>query len=88
VAEDGGERIEDVRTRLGELADELADLAIEQLRLAVEQQADTGGHASAGGRSRSHGPAAEERRLTRARRAVERAAAILSSPPEGAGDDS
>jgi hypothetical protein len=56
-------RYDDLRERLSEIADELADLALERLRDAVED----------GGR----GADAEERRLTRARRAVEKAAHLL-----------
>ncbi|MGH9151135.1 MAG: hypothetical protein ACRD03_01740, partial [Acidimicrobiales bacterium] len=60
--------VEDLRDRLSGIAEELADLALERLRTAV---ADGGeGRAAAG----------EERRLTRARRAVEKAVAVLSEP--------
>lgn len=58
---------EDIRARLEAVAEELADLAYDAVR------AQAGGDASA---------AATERRLTRARRAVERAAGILAG-----GDD-
>jgi predicted ABC-type ATPase len=47
---------------------ELADLAIERLRESI----DAGGN----------GLPVDERRLTRARRAVEKAAAILAEPDE------
>ena len=56
-----------LRERLEGIAEELADLAIDRLRAAVD--GDTGA-------------AAEERRLTRARRAVEKAANLLH-PPDG-----
>jgi hypothetical protein len=59
---------QDIRARLEVIAEELADLAIERLREAI----DAGG---------SELPV-DERRLTRARRAVERAAAILAEPDD------
>jgi predicted ABC-type ATPase len=59
---------QDIRERLDAIASELADLAIERLRESI----DAGG---------SELPV-DERRLTRARRAVEKAAAILSEPDE------
>ncbi len=61
----GGD-LDHVRERLEGIADELADLAIDRLRAAVE------GNESA---------AAEERRITRARRAVEKAANLLGGGP-------
>jgi len=54
-----------VRERLEGVAEELADLALDRLRAAVDGDA---------------GAAAEERRITRARRAVEKAAHLLSEP--------
>jgi len=54
--------VDDLRERLEGIAEELADLAIDRLRAAVEGNG---------------GAAAEERRLTRARRAVEKAAGLL-----------
>ena len=56
--------MERVRERLEAIAEELADLAMDRLRQAVG--GDAGDEA-----------AAEERRLTRARRAVEKAVAVL-----------
>ena len=60
---------EELAERLAGIAEELADLAIDRLREA------------AGGLGRGEEPdpaaLAEERRLTRARRTVEKAAAIL-----------
>jgi hypothetical protein len=56
----------DLVARLEAIAEELADRAIAVLREAV----------AAGATARPE----EERRLTRARRAVEKAASILSSP--------
>ncbi len=61
---------EDVRARLESLAEELADLALDRLREASDSPED---------RDRL---VAEERRLTRARRAVEKAAALLSDRAE------
>ncbi len=64
--------VEQIRERLRAVADELADLAIERLRQAVNDD-DT---ASA---------VAAERRLTKARRAVDKAIAVLDDVdgPEG-----
>ena len=59
---------QDIRRRLDEIATELADLAMERLRESI----DAGG---------SELPV-DERRLTRARRAVEKAAAILAEPDD------
>ena len=54
--------LDHVRERLEAIAEELADLAIERLRAAVDGNEDAAG---------------EERRITRARRAVEKAAHLL-----------
>jgi hypothetical protein len=59
---------EDIRARLEQIAEELADLAIVRLRESI----DAGG---------SELPV-EERRLTRARRAVEKAVSILREPDD------
>lgn len=59
---------QDLRERLERIAEELADLAIERLRESI----DAGG---------SELPV-DERRLTRARRAVEKAASILAEPDD------
>jgi uncharacterized membrane protein YccC len=61
-----------LRQRLEDIAEELASLALERLREAARQP-DAGGRPEA---------ASEERRLTRARRAVERALAALAEPDE------
>jgi hypothetical protein len=61
---------DDIRTRLEAIAEELADLAIARLRESID----------AGGTELP----VDERRLTRARRAVEKAAAILREPDDGA----
>lgn len=57
--------VEDLRERLQAVADELADAALDRLRRAL----DDGDPGLA---------AAEERRLSRARRAVEKAVAVLA----------
>jgi len=58
--------VDHVRERLEGIAEDLADLAIDRLRAAVDGD---------------EGAAAEERRITRARRAVEKAANLLGGPP-------
>jgi predicted ABC-type ATPase len=60
---------ENLRVRLEQIAEELADLAIVRLRESV----DAGGHELP----------VDEKRITRARRAVEKAAAILREPDDG-----
>ena len=59
---------EDIRRRLEEIAEELADLAIVRLRESID----------AGGTELP----VDERRLTRARRAVEKAIAVLREPDD------
>ena len=63
---------DDIRIRLDEISEELADLAIRRLIDSID----------AGGTERP----VDERRLTRARRAVERAASILREPDDFADD--
>ena len=58
--------LDHLRERLEGIAEELADAAIDRLRAAVDGD---------------EGAAAEERRITRARRAVEKAANLLGGPP-------
>jgi hypothetical protein len=60
---------DDIRARLQTISEELADLAIERLRESID----------AGGRELP----IDERRLTRARRAVEKAIGILQEPDDG-----
>ncbi len=60
---------DDIRRRLESIAEELADLAIVRLRESI----DAGGHELP----------VDERRLTRARRAVEKAASVLREPDDG-----
>lgn len=57
---------EDIRGRLESIAEELADLALERLRESI----DAGGHELP----------VDEKRLTRARRAVEKAVNLLAEP--------
>lgn len=59
----------DLRQQLECLAEEIADLALERLREGI----DAG----------NEDAAADERRLTRARRAVEKAAHLLSGSDDG-----
>ena len=59
---------DDIRGRLEGIAEELADLAIARLRESID----------AGGQELP----VDERRLTRARRAVEKAASILREPDD------
>jgi hypothetical protein len=58
----------EIRERLLAIADELSDLAMARLRESID----------AGGQELP----VDERRLTRARRAVEKAAAILAEPDD------
>jgi exonuclease VII small subunit len=59
---------EDIRARLETIVEELADLAIVRLRESI----DAGGYELP----------VDERRLTRARRSVEKAISILSEPDD------
>ena len=59
---------DEIRSRLEAIAEELADLAIQQLRESI----DVGGDELP----------VDERRLTRARRAVEKAAYLLAEPDD------
>jgi hypothetical protein len=60
--------LDQLRGRLDAIGEDLADLALDRLRAAVEGDA---------------GAAEEERRITRARRAVEKAANLLGPPADG-----
>jgi hypothetical protein len=64
----GQERLHELRSRLEAIAEELADLG----RASLTEALDTG----------SAAPEAEERRLSRARRAVLKAAALLDNGDE------
>lgn len=68
-----GTDLDAIRDRLQSVADDLADAALERLRSAVED----------GEPAR----ALDERRLTRARRAVEKAIAVLGGLDAGEGSD-
>ena len=59
--------LDDLRARLEAISEELADLAMDRLREAIDGGDSTG--------------AAEERRLTRARRAVDKAVGLLTTRP-------
>ena len=59
---------DEIRGRLELIAEELADLAIERLRESI----DAGGHELP----------VDEKRLTRARRAVEKAVLLLQEPDD------
>jgi uncharacterized protein YheU (UPF0270 family) len=59
---------DDIRQRLEQIAEELADLAIVRLRESI----DAGGHELP----------IDEKRLTRARRAVEKAVVLLREPDD------
>jgi hypothetical protein len=69
----------DIAERLSGIGDELADLALDRLREAANS-VRVGGDPD---------PAvtAEERRITRARRSVEKAVVLLSGPRAGMGID-
>lgn len=60
----GSADLDQLRERLEGIAEELADLALDRLRGAMDGDA---------------GAAADERRITRARRAVEKAAHLLDA---------
>jgi hypothetical protein len=72
VAIVGGE-FDQIRAKLETIAEELADLAIVRLRESID----------AGGTELP----VDERRLTRARRAVEKAISILREPDDSSFDD-
>ena len=71
--------VEELADRLAQVAEELGDLAFDRLRHATESAR----------RNSPPDPAAlaEERRLTRARRAVDKAVALLREPADRAEDD-
>ena len=61
------DQVEHIRSRLEAISEELADLALDELREAVRSEGDDPGRR----------PSEKERRLSRARRAVEKAVAVL-----------
>ena len=69
-------RHEDLRDRLSVIAEELGERALDRLRAAVDGEGDRPDEAAV----------AEERRLTRARRAVEKAVHLLDAG-DGSDDD-
>jgi len=71
--------LEELAVQLGSIAEDLADAALDRLRLNADA-VRTGGDPD---------PVlvAEEKRITRARRAVEKAAALLGSPGVSAFDE-
>ncbi len=71
--------LDELAGRLGAIAEDLADAALDRLR----QNADT---LRAGGEP-DPGLVAEEKRITRARRAVEKAATLLGGSPAGGFDE-
>ena len=64
------ERIEDIRNRLVSISEELADLGIAALQSAIDEDGVDAKRPEV------------EKRLSRARRAVDKAAAILGQTPE------
>lgn len=65
--------LDDIRSRLAVIADELGDEALTRLRAAVR-------------RGETKAPA-DEKRLTRARRSVEKAISLLNEEPNDEVDD-
>lgn len=59
--------LDDIRRRLEAVSEELADLAIERLRASID------------GGQPGDGSSVDERRITRARRAVDKAAHLLEA---------
>jgi len=70
--------VEDIADRLEAIADELGDLAFDHLRQATSAVRTSGAPDPA--------DVAEEKRLTRARRAVEKAVVVLRRPTKSADD--
>lgn len=74
-----GDTAQDIAERLETLSEELADLALDRLRAATA--------ASGTGETPPPELVAEERRITRARRAVDKAATLLRGPAVGSDAD-
>ena len=70
--------VEDIAVRLEAIADELGDLAFDHLRQATSAVRTSGAPDPA--------DIAEEKRLTRARRSVEKAVVLLRRPTKSAED--
>ncbi|MEC7828060.1 MAG: hypothetical protein VYB56_03725 [Actinomycetota bacterium] len=64
------DQLEDIRTRLVSISEELADLGIAALQNAIDEDGMNAQRPDS------------EKRLTRARRAVDKAAAIIGQTPE------
>jgi hypothetical protein len=64
------DRLEDIRTRLVSISEELADLGIAALQTAIDEDGVNATRPDS------------EKRLSRARRAVDKAAAIIGQTPE------
>jgi hypothetical protein len=71
----GGDQLAELASRIRALAEELADLALDRLLDATERREGD-----------PKEKAGEERRLTRAARALEKAAADLEGVARGSGD--
>jgi len=71
--------LDELAARLGSIAEDLADAALDRLR----RNAD----AVRAGEEPDPGLVAEEKRITRARRSVEKAAGLLGGPGAGAFDE-
>ena len=67
---DGQERLEDIRTRLVSISEELGDLGIAALQTAIDEDGVNAKRPES------------EKRLSRARRAIDKAAAIIGQTPE------
>jgi len=84
------ERLEDLRARLNAIAEEIADLAHAQLRQALRAGARSrGGECDDGASPARHktDAMAAERRLSRARRSVLKAASLLYETAGPAGEE-
>tara|TARA_B110000014_G_scaffold247997_1_gene221959 strand:+ start:243 stop:464 length:222 start_codon:yes stop_codon:yes gene_type:complete len=64
------ERLEDIRTRLVSISEELGDLGIAALQTAIDEDGVNAKRPES------------EKRLSRARRAIDKAAAIIGQTPE------
>jgi hypothetical protein len=72
-----GADLAELAERLEDIAEELAELALDRLRAAASSVHDGG--------EPDPRTAAEEKRITRARRAVEKAAVLLADRPDADG---
>jgi hypothetical protein len=74
-----GAELADIAERLSGIGEELADLALDRLRQAADSVR--------AGADPDPGVTAEEKRITRARRSVEKAAGLLAGPGAASGFD-